>query len=232
MTDRQSIWYHMILTVITFLDSVAESIAKPAVILLTLGSIKENLKSIEELQSGEGKSTSGKTKKKAGLRKDLEAVIFNLSSSLHSYAIYQKIPDLIEMTDINESGFSSMREDKLYSEAIEINKLAEANNASLADYEITEEDITAHKALAEEFKAAIGDTGSSRKLSKEETAKLESLYSETLGMLDQLDSHINTLKLKKPEIAAGYFASRKLVNTGIRHNNNDENNPPDSPPAV
>ena len=175
---------------------------------------------------------SGKTKKKAELRKNLEAYTFNLSSSLHSMAISQKNPGLIESTSTTESGFSSMREGKLYSEAVEINKLAEENKTALEDYEITAEEITAHKALAEEFKAVIGEAGSSRKLSAEETARLETHYSEVLTMLDELDKHMNTIKLKKPEIASGYNAARKLVNTGVRHEDNEEKTPPpgDNPP--
>ncbi len=225
MTDRQSTWYHMSLAATTYLNLVAEKIVKPAIILVTKTSIDQKLKEIEDLQSGKGEVKSGKTTAKNAFRAKLQAITFHFASSLHSYATADSITDLAETTDITESGFSSMREDKLYNKSLEINKLAETNKAALEDYEITPEEIAGHKTLAEEYKASIGDTGSSRKLSTEETAKLETLYSELLALWEKEDKHINTLKLKKPEIAAGYFAARKLVNTGVRHNHDDEDPP-------
>ncbi|MCL5027796.1 MAG: hypothetical protein M1480_02120 [Bacteroidetes bacterium] len=225
MNDKQSTWYHMTLAVLAYLTSIAALIVKPAIILATKTRIEQKLKEIEELQSGKGTIKSGKTTTKNSLRAKLEEITYNFASSLHSYATANSITDLAENTDTTESGFSGMREDNLYNAALEINKLADENKAVLDDYDITPEEITEHKALAEEYKDSIGDAGSSRKLSTEETAKLEKLYTELLALWEEEDKHINTLKLKKPELASGYFVARKLVNTGVRHDSKDENPP-------
>ncbi|HKJ81108.1 MAG TPA: hypothetical protein VJ954_03725 [Ignavibacteriaceae bacterium] len=226
MTGRQSIWYHMVLAVITYLQSIAAIIVKPAIILTTLDLIKAKVSEIDNLESGMGEVTAGKTVNKNTLRHNLEAVTFNIAASLHSYALANNIADLAENTSATESKFSAMREDKLYNEAIQVNNLAVANAASLDDYDITPEEVTAHKTLAEDYKTSLGETGSSRKLSTEETAKLERLYAELLALIEEEDKHLTTLKLKKPEIYGAYFAARKLVNTGVRHEAKEEIMPP------
>lgn len=223
MTDRQNIWYMMFLRLISLLEPFRAELIKPAIIFITHDKFTGKVTEIEELQSGKGNVTAGKVNVKNDLRQKLEKLIFYIASSLHSFAITNSLTELKAISDVHVSDLSKVRDSALYDKANEVNDLAAANLTGLDDYDITQADLDDLKTTAEDYKAALGSSTGSRTLSAEETEKLEALYKEALRILEEeQDMHMQTLKMKRPDIAAVYFDARKLVITGVRHENNIE----------
>ena len=173
---------------------------------------------IADISSSAGKQqtpVSGAADAKAQVRHDYEEQILVIANQLSALAEVKGDANLAAQTELTLSSLDKLADDDLEETGIRIAALATTNIAALADYGITQADVTALTALTTQFhsiktapRTAVVDRSS------QTTTLPDKIASVTSILRNRLDKLLTRFKKSNPEFYAGYLAARVIVDRG------------------
>ena len=164
------------------------------------------------------------------MRDTFEAKIFELGDQLSALAATNADKNLAAQVELTRSGLGKLTDDDLEETGKRVSGLAEAHLTVLADYSVTQADVTELEGLTTRFHrvksaprvAIAGRAG--------ETATLPERINATSGILrDRLDKLMTKFRQTRPEFVAGYQSARVIVDRG--GSGSAPPPPPNPPPA-
>jgi hypothetical protein len=169
------------------------------------------------------KETGGTTTDKNQKREMLTESLLGNAGCLYAFASSSSNAILQEKVKVTESALDRMRENELAVFASEVIGLMRENLPSLAEYEITETDITQLEILLTDFKSkqpAPRVVVAGRQAARD---VLKGLFQRTDKLLkDELDKMMLKYISKAPEFYAAYQSARVIVDRGVRYRSQPE----------
>ena len=157
----------------------------------------------------------GQAADKATVRFHYEEQILMIANQLAALAAKNNDAVLEAQTNLSVSGLDAQAADDLEATATRIVNLATTNLTALADYNITQVDITKLTTLTGTFDAAKSAPRAAVVDRKQKTDTLPPLVSNLLTILSrQLDRQVTTFKASNPDFYAGYQSARVIVDRG------------------
>jgi hypothetical protein len=174
--------------------------------------------------------TIGEAEKKVLTRHDFEDEILRIAGQLSALAAAKPDPSLAAQVEFTLPQLDKLADDSLEETGKRISGLATANLAALADYGITQADVTALDDLTAQFhgvKAAPRTAIASR--SGQTKTMPPAVKSTTSILRNRLDKQMLMFKKTNPEFYAGYLSARVVVARGGSGGGSPI--PPTPPPA-
>ena len=157
----------------------------------------------------------GEEDKKALARHDLEDEIMRVAGALGSLATKTNDLVLAGQTELTLAQLDKMDADTLEETGNRIAGLAAANLAGLADYNITQADLTAFNKMTGNFHdAKTGPRTAIAKRSAKTKALPPGVQSVKSILRNCLDKEMLLFKKKNPDFYAGYVSARVVVDRG------------------
>ncbi len=158
---------------------------------------------------------TGQATDKATVRFHYEEQILMVANQLAALAAKNGDAVLEAQTNLSVSGLDAQAADDLEATATRIVNLATTNLTALADYNITQTDLTKLTTLTGTFDAAKSAPRAAVVDRKQNTDTLPPLVSNLLSTLSrQLDRQMTTFKAAHPDFYAGYQSARVIVDRG------------------
>lgn len=194
----------------------------------TLAVVDADLETLAGVDTKQLAPIIGPAADKAKTRFDFEQQILVIAGQLAAFAAKNKDATLEAQADLTHAGLDKMAVQDLEETATRIANLATANLTALADYGLTDADVTALGTLQTKFHAAQTAPRQAVVDRKKENEMLPPLVSSMLSTLHrQLDRQMLSFKQSNPEFYAGYLAARVIVDRG----NPAKEQPPAPTPA-
>lgn len=224
MTKRQFDLYTMFLAVITYLIKIPEVIAKSPALVESFGRFQAKVALITKSYADKQESLSGNVDIKHVLRDKLEDLLSHIFSALRSYAIVNKLADLLASSKLRDWQIDHMRDDEILLEGERASQLCDKHSPAALNSEFTADDVADLKTAIVDFRNAIGEKETGETDSKTATASLANLLKESKNILtEEMDEHFEVLRKNYREQYDKYLANRKVVATGVRHKKNNGN---------
>jgi len=159
----------------------------------------------------------GEEEKKVLIRHDYEDEIMRIAGQICSLATKNNDMSLAAQTELTLPQLDKMAADVLEAAGNRISGLATANLAGLADYGITQADITALDGMTGQFHDAKTAPRKAIATRAGQTKTLPPAVKTVISLLrNQLDKEMLMFKKSNPEFYAGYVSARVIVNHGGR----------------
>lgn len=188
-------------------------------------SIEELIKKEKELQTVFAGKTSAKDKAKIAM---IESLI-PLSRNLFVFAKRNNKEDLKSIADVKKGMLVRMKENELEIRAKQIKDLLVENKTALADFSVTEEEITelGNKITLYAETSNEQDTGFTGRVST--NTGLDLMFANIDELLkEDLDSIMESFKEKDPAFYNAYKTARSIKDLG-GHNKGKDDSQPDQP---
>lgn len=226
MTDKQEDYFSMLIVLNALLINFITTVESIPAFKRALDLFTPLLEKIKQVDSGRGSITSGKTDIKGSVRSDLINAVTLAASALFTYAGEHNKPEILNRVDRPDSYYSRMRDSNLIMEATALLNLTKGIETDLVEHGLNADEITSLTTLADTYKKAIEEAGTSSVDGTSATANVYQLIGEAKFIVEnKFDKHIKIFRKKNPEFYEKYWSARKVVETGIRHNKKD------APPA-
>ena len=161
----------------------------------------------------------GEEEKKVLVRHDYEDEIMRIAGQLCSLADNIGDTNLGAQTELTLAQLDKLSVDVLEATGKRISGLATANLAALADYGITQADITALDALTDQFHGVKTAPRKAIATRAGQTKTLPPAVKSVTSLLrNHLDKQMLMFKKSNPEFYAGYQSARVIVDHGSRKN--------------
>ncbi len=209
---------NMYLSVDTYLDS--NKVVVNAIPAFSRATVKFHNKIIEIRIADSGREgiTAGKTDAKRELRDDLIDACFKVTSVISIYANETGNTEATALFDKTETEINRFKDNELTGFADELYKYSSSILTSLEEYGITSDEITEIDTLSKELTKKIGERGGSEATSIGATQTVRNLMTQTKKMLEtELDRFADSLKTKNLDFYNGYYAARRIIDLGVRH---------------
>ena len=159
----------------------------------------------------------GEEVQKTLVRHDYEEEIMRIAGQLCSLAAKNNDPNLAAETELTLSQLDKMDVDTLEETGTRISGLATANLAGLADYSITQTDVTGLDAMTAQFHGVktAPRTAIAKRAGKTKTLQ-PAVKTVTSILRNNLDKEMLMFKKSNPDFYAGYVAARVIVDRGGR----------------
>lgn len=159
-----------------------------------------------------------KADKKIDMIKNTMIVI----NGMKAYAIVKNNSVLLNEINYSKSDLENTRDELVAEKCQLINERALVLVAELAEYNLSNAQITLQQNSIASYKA-ISQMPSEKKDAKQYlTAKVEQTITLIREKLVVLDSLANTFKESNPDFVSEYFNSREIYDLGTRHENDEE----------
>ena len=157
----------------------------------------------------------GQEEMKTLVRHDYEDEIMRIAGQLCSLASKTGNSDLAAQTELTLPQLDKMSADILEATGKRISGLATANLAGLADYNITQADVTALDAMTAQFHDAKTAPRKAIATRAGQTKTMPPVVKTVISLLrNQLDKEMLQFKKSNPEFYAGYVSARVIVDRG------------------
>lgn len=181
---------------------------------------------------GQEHATDGAGEMKRQARHDLEEKILEIADQLFALADKNHDVTLEAQTHFTISSLDGLDDDRLERTAKDISALATANLAALADYGITQAEITALDTQASVFTGVKTAPRSAVAMRSGQTKSLSQAIDDNQSLLRrQLDKQMTRFKKASPEFYAGYQAARVIINRRSHHKTSETATAPAAPTA-
>ena len=188
------------------------------------------LADIKRVDGGRQSIKSGKAEIKTKTKNDLAEAVYQLASSLHTYAHEHDKPEILNRVEKSEGYFRRMRDTALILEAQDLVKFTQGIETDLVEHGLSAEEIAAIPTLVTSFENAMKDLGTSEAEGTSATKSVYQLMNEAKEIVDnQLNIYAEKFKTKNPDFYNQYISASKVVNYGVRHEKTEE--VPANPPA-
>jgi len=143
--------------------------------------------------------------------------VFELASSLHAYCAANELNDLAICTDLSRTDVTRGTATAVLNRCKDIQKWVTDNLDSLADYKVTQADVTTLKNRIKAFEAVQTKPRTTKANGKAATRRLEAQFTKLDGLLTRrLDKLAVKFKESAPEFYEAYRASRSIVQPSSR----------------
>ena len=148
----------------------------------------------------------------------LALALKGITAGLRAYARKQGNLELLALAKYTKSAFKQDRGTEAVALATNLIALAQANIASLANYNVTPAKMTAATTLLAQLTAANPKPVAQRTNDKVLRQLLYKQVKDTSDVLTgEMDELVRTLEDEEPLFSEEYFAARRIYRTGIRH---------------
>ncbi|SDD07135.1 carboxypeptidase-like regulatory domain-containing protein [Williamwhitmania taraxaci] len=161
-------------------------------------------------------STSGKGIVKGTLRQTLETTTADTARKLKAYALNTNNVVLMEEANITETDLRRCSEVELCELSRIVNERIEANLTALDVYGITSATVANFQKSIDDYETAIPSLRLNSVGAKQINVGLVQLYDKADGILDKIDTLVDTTKLTDSDFYNGYYGARKVIETGTR----------------
>ena len=159
--------------------------------------------------------TTGAAQDKAQVRISFEEKILEVADQLSALAEKNKNAKLAAQVEFTLSSLDKLADDDLEETGKRVSGLATANLATLADYNITQADVTELDNLTTQFHGVKSAPRTAIAGRAGETITLPDEISDLTSVLrNQLDKQMTKFRKSKPEFYAGYRSARVIVDRG------------------
>jgi hypothetical protein len=187
---------------------------------------------IDEARGQAGTNNSGITEDKNIMRDDLTDAIMELSGPFATMATRAGNNELKARVVFTDSGLDGLTEEELAKTGTSIAQLAVQHRDGLARYGVTPDEVASLMELATRYSAKIAEPREKTSLRVAAGDKLTVLFKETTQLLkDQLDGMVDKYRRTNPDFWNAYFNARKIVDYGIRHEDDEDNGEETKPQA-
>ena len=177
-------------------------------------------------------ATIGKFQDKFDAAEALIEFLMPFVRALRIYGNSKQLNTLVALGSITETDLSRLNDVELIKKAGEILDAVIANLPALAAYNVTQEKTDLLTAKINTLSETSGDAHSSTSVRSGAGGSLASLIAQTDELFDkEIDDLAGILKSDEPEFYKGYKTARVIHDVVGSHNNDDEDTPPDTPPA-
>ena len=184
---------------------------------------EKGINAINETRKITDGDATGITTDKIEMQDQLMDSIMEISGPFGTVAIRTGNNELKKQVYFTDSYLDDLTEAELANTGIMLAEMAAGYTDQLSNFGIGNDDIAQLKDIAEKYKNKIAEPRakiSERVAANEKLAQLFSQYS--LLLKDQLDGMVDKYRRSNPEFWSEYFAARKIVDYGIRHEKKDE----------
>jgi len=218
MTDKQENQF----STFTILDGF---LATNAVIVATIPAFQRahqkftlKLEDIRKVDSGRQSIKAGKSEIKTKAKNELAEAVYQLASSLHTYAHEHDKPEILNRVEKSESYFRRMRDTSFILEANDLVKFTQGIEADLVEHGLTAEEIASIPTLVTAFETAMKELGTSEAEGASATKSVYQLIGEAKDIVEnQLNIYAEKFKTKNPDFYNQYVSASKVIASGVRH---------------
>jgi hypothetical protein len=173
--------------------------------------------------------TSGAAEEKGQVRLSFEEKTLEVADQLAALAEVKKDPNLAAQVEFTLSSLDKLPDDDLEETGQRVSALATAHLAALADYGVTQADVTELDELTAKFHGVKSGPRMAIAGRAGQTHTLPDLISHTTSILrNRLDKQMTKFRKSHPEFYAGYRSARVIVDRG---GTGGPEQPPATPPT-
>jgi hypothetical protein len=198
----------------------------------TVAALNANNKIIADKANVQETATDGMTPQKVQTKHDLEEKILEIADQLSSLAAKNNDAVLGTPVEMSLSALDKLDDDQLEAKGKNVSALATANLAALADYNVTQADVTALDTLVAAWaKVKTAPRTAIAKRSGQTKTLPQAISDNTSLLRNQLDKQITKFKKSNPEFYAGYHAARVVIQRRSHHAGKQPTLAPPTAPA-
>jgi hypothetical protein len=195
-------------------DHIVEisTVVKRAVI--EKANFEEALNELMYIIANAGGQTTGYTQIKENARFLLERSMLKIMRALKAFAIDENLFDLKAKNDYSRTDVERLRDSDLFTTALRIYGLANDNEAGIANYSITHDNISKLDTYAKSFfeviqlpKDKIGERSSYNKLIELKMAEIDTI------LYDKFDNYLSLIEFDNVQLYAQYRSARSIDNS-------------------
>ena len=212
MTQAQINRGQMIDAVITFMNKNTAKWSTIAIIGMLMSKLNELFEAITEHKEAQNAAKVFIHKNKNEQKRIVADKADILNDTLEAYADIEENAELEYKADKSSSDLYKLRNEDFKTVITETITLLEGNLNNMADYGMTEPQITDLKTSFDNFLVMNGQPRQYRISSKVATESLKELFSKSSKLLDtKLDKLMKRYKNSDPNFYKGYLAARVIV---------------------
>jgi hypothetical protein len=212
MTQAQINRGQMIDAVITFMNKNTAKWSTIAIIGMLMSKLNELFEAITEHKEAQNSAKVFIHKNKNEQKRIVADKADILNDTLAAYADIEENAELEYKADKSSSDLYKLRNEDFKTVITETITLLEGNLNNMADYGMTEPQITDLKTSFDNFLVMNGQPRQYRISSKVATESLKELFSKSSKLLDtKLDKLMKRYKNSDPNFYKGYLAARVIV---------------------
>ncbi len=221
MTDKQENIFSMFTVLHGFLTANSAVVSTVPAFQTATEKLGSLIQDIQDVDSGRKTIKAGKSDLKAKAKNELAEAVYEAASALYTYALEKDLPDIIERTDNSETFYKKMRDTVLLNEAADVVRLTEGRETDLLQHGLTAEEIADIDVKRTTLQNAIVAMGTSTGESINATKSVYELIGEAKDLVNkQLDRHAVRFRKTNPEFYNQYAAASRVIEMGVRHENN------------
>lgn len=209
--DKLSMYEKTNLFVKDHIDEIS-TVVKRAVI--EKANFEEALNELMYIIANAGGQTTGYTQIKENARFLLERSMLKIMRALKAFAIDENLFDLKAKSDYSRTDVERLRDSDLFTTALRIYGLANDNEAGIANYSITHDNINKLDTYAKSFfeviqlpKDKIGERSSYNKLIELKMAEIDII------LYDKFDNYLSLIEFDNVQLYAQYRSARSIDNS-------------------
>ena len=209
--DKLSMYEKTNLFVKDHIDEIS-TVVKRAVI--EKANFEEALNELMYIIANAGGQTTGYTQIKENARFLLERSMLKIMRALKAFAIDENLFDLKAKNDYSRTDVERLRDSDLFTTALRIYGLANDNEAGIANYSITHDNISKLQTYAKSFfeviqlpKDKIGERSSYNKLIELKMAEIDTI------LYDKFDNYLSLIEFDNVQLYAQYRSARSIDNS-------------------
>lgn len=209
--DKLSMYEKTNLFVKDHIDEIS-AVVKRAVI--EKANFEEALNELMYIIANAGGQTTGYTQIKENARFLLERSMLKIMRALKAFAIDENLFDLKAKSDYSRTDVERLRDSDLFTTALRIYGLANDNEAGIANYSITHDNINKLDTYAKSFfeviqlpKDKIGERSSYNKLIELKMAEIDTI------LYDKFDNYLSLIEFDNVQLYAQYRSARSIDNS-------------------
>lgn len=209
--DKLSMYEKTNLFVKDHIDEIS-AVVKRAVI--EKANFEEALNELMYIIANAGGQTTGYTQIKENARFLLERSMLKIMRALKAFAIDENLFDLKAKNDYSRTDVERLRDSDLFTTALRIYGLANDNEAGIANYSITHDNISKLDTYAKSFfeviqlpKDKIGERSSYNKLIELKMAEIDTI------LYDKFDNYLSLIEFDNVQLYAQYRSARSIDNS-------------------
>ena len=184
----------------------------------TVAALKANNAIIAGKANEQETAMDGAAAVKNKIKRDLEDKILEVADQLSSLAAKNKDVTLGAQVELSLSVLDKLDDDDLEAKGKNVSALATANLAALADYNITQADVTALDGLVTSWgKVKTAPRTAIAKRSGQTKTLPQAISDNTSLLRTQRDKQMTKFKRTNPEFFAGYHAARVIIHRRSHH---------------
>jgi hypothetical protein len=212
MTQAQINRGQMIDAVITFMNKNTAKWSTIEIIGMLMSKLNELFEAITEHKEAQNAAKVFIHKNKNEQKRIVADKADILNDTLEAYADIEENAELEYKADKSSSDLYKLRNEDFKTVITETITLLEGNLANMADYGMTEPQVTDLKTSFDNFLVMNGQPRQYRISSKVATESLKELFSKSSKLLDtKLDKLMKRYKNSDPNFYKGYLAARVIV---------------------